>query len=107
MPEVEVLAFTGTTRNSEQLLGEDDLGQLEEQSFHGSLQFLLQGGTFHPKPSPASGTVNLIGEMLGDELFLRDLAAFAHCLLTAGNGFGDTKKIHNYFQALMNFKKTS
>ena len=69
--------------------GEDDMRQLEEQRIHGFLQLPLQVGTFHTKPSPATGTVNLVGEMLGDELFLRNLTAFVHRLLTAGNGFGD------------------
>ena len=63
--------------------------QLEEQRIHSLLQLPLQSGTFHPQPSPTASTVNLVGEMLGDELFLRDLTAFVHRLLTAGNGFGD------------------
>ena len=87
--EVEVLAFTGTTGSREQLLGEDDMRQLEEQRIHSLLQLPLQSGTFQPLPFPAASTVNLVGEMLGDELFLRDLTTFVHCLLTVGNGFGD------------------
>ena len=87
--EVEVLAITGATGRSEQLLGEDDMRQLEEQRIHSLLQLPLQSGTFHPQPSPTASTVNLVGEMLGDELFLRNLTAFVHRLLTAGNGFGD------------------
>lgn len=87
--EVEVLAITGATGSSEQLLGKDDLWQLEEQGDHCFLQLSLQGITFQPLPSPAAGSVNLIGEMLGDELFLRNLTAFVHRLLPAGNGFGD------------------
>ena len=42
--EVEVLAITGATGSSEQLLRKDDLWQLEEQGVHGFLQLLLQGG---------------------------------------------------------------
>ena len=74
--EVEVLAITGATGSSEQLLGEDDMRQLEEQRIHSLLQLPLQSGTFHPLPFAAADTVNLIGEMLGDELFLRNLTAF-------------------------------
>ena len=87
--EVEVLSFTGTTGSHEQLFGEDDLRQLEKQRIHGFLQLSLQSGTFHPQPSPTAGTVDFVCEMLGDELFLRNLTAFVHRLLTAGNGFGD------------------
>ncbi len=89
MSEVEVLAITGTTGSSEQLLGKDDMRQLEEQRIHSLLQLSLQSGTFHPQPSPTASTVNLVGVMLGDELFLRDFTAFVHRLLPAGNGFGD------------------
>lgn len=69
--EVEVLAITGATGSCEQLLGEDDMRQLEEQRIHSLLQLPLQSSTFHPQPSPTASTVNLVGEMLGDELFLR------------------------------------
>lgn len=89
MSEVKVLTLSGTARSHEQLFGEDDLRQLEKQRIHGFLQLSLQSGTFHPQPSPTAGTVNLIGEMFDDELFLRNLTAFVHRLLTAENGFGD------------------
>lgn len=62
---------------------------MEEQGVHDFFQIPLQCGTFQPLPFTVTGTVNLIGEMLGDELFLSNLTAFVHRLLTAGNGFGD------------------
>lgn len=87
--EIVVLAITGTTGSSEQLLGEDDMRQLEKQRVHGFLQLSLQSGTFHPQPSPTASTVDFVGEMLGDKLFLRDLTTFVYSLLIAGNGFSD------------------